>query len=162
MDASGAQRAALNLVEIDASNWRDALGVRVRPDQLRFVADYQPVALVSLAKSYVRPGGLHWVPLGIANGGDIIGLVTLAYSVPEPTECELLHLVLDQHWQGKGLGRAAMQMILDHIRRTMPTCRGVMLTVDSDNVIARRLYEPLGFHPTGLERAGDPLLRLAL
>lgn len=151
----------LRLVDIDSSNWRAALGIRVSPEQLRFVADYQPVALVSLAKAYVRPGGLVWKPLAIINHAEMIGLVTLAHPV-EPTECELLHLLIDVDSQGKGLGRMAMTLIIDYVRRTLPACRSVTLTVDSDNAVARRLYEPMGFRPTGLERAGDPLYRLSL
>jgi hypothetical protein len=45
------------LAEIDESNWRRALAVEVRTDQVPFVADHQPVALVILSKCYVRPGG---------------------------------------------------------------------------------------------------------
>lgn len=45
------------LEPIDARNWRESLGVRVAEEQLRFVADHQPVALVILAKCYVQPGG---------------------------------------------------------------------------------------------------------
>src|SRR4051812_28582353 len=50
------------LVEIDVSNWRRALAVEVRADQVRFVADHQPVALVILSKCYVRPDGQTWTP----------------------------------------------------------------------------------------------------
>jgi len=154
----------LTLVDIDNSNWRSALGVRVTPDQVRFVADFQPVALVSLAKAYVRPGGLVWKPLAILNHGDMVGLVTVAHAVDavDAVECELFHFVIDGDWQRKGLGRMAMTLIIDYVKRTLPACRSVALTVDIDNAVARRLYESMGFRPTGLERAGDPLYRLQL
>lgn len=151
----------LSLVAIDNTNWRTALAIRVSPEQLRFVADHQPVALVSLAKSYVRPGGLVWKPLAIMNHAEMIGLITIAHPV-DPVECELMHFVIDDDWQGRGLGRLAMKVIIDHVRRTLPACRSIALTVDSENMVARRLYEPMGFHHTGLERAGDPLYRLQL
>jgi len=50
------------LAEIDESNWRRALAVEVRADQVPFVADHQPVALVILSKCYLRPGGYTWTP----------------------------------------------------------------------------------------------------
>ncbi len=56
------------LVDIDESNWRNALGVRIPDDQLPLVADYQPVALVILAKAYVQPGGRSWEPLAYVAG----------------------------------------------------------------------------------------------
>ena len=151
----------LSLVDIDATNWRSALAVRVAPEQLRFVADFQPVALVSLAKAYVRPGGRVWKPLAILNHGETIGLVTIAHPA-EPVECELLHFVIDVDQQGRGLGRRSTSMIVDHVRRTLPACRNVYLTIDVDNAVARRLYEPMGFRHTGLERAGDPLYQLTI
>ena len=40
------------LTRTDAANWRQALEVEVRPDQLPFVADHQPVALIILSKCY--------------------------------------------------------------------------------------------------------------
>lgn len=149
----------LALVPIDSSNWRAALMVTIADDQLRFVADHQPVALVSLAKAYVRPGGLEWRPFVITRNRDVIGLVTFAHQ-SEPTECELLHFVIDQAWQGRGLGRAAFAMIIETVRVTYPTVTSVVLTVDPDNDIGRRLYSRIGFQPTGLERMGEPLLRL--
>lgn len=151
----------LSLVDIDATNWRSALAVRVAPEQLRFVADFQPVALVSLAKAYVRPGGRVWKPLAILNHGETIGLVTIAHPA-EPVECELLHFVIDLDRQGQGYGRRSMTAIIDHVRRSLPACRDIYLTVDSANSIAMRLYEPMGFRHTGLERAGDPLYQLRL
>ena len=151
----------LSLVEIDSTNWRDALGIRVAPEQLRFVADFQPVALVSLAKAHVRPGGRIWKPLAIVDGSEMIGLVTIAHP-PDPVECELLHFVIDLDRQGQGYGRQSMTAIIDHVRRSLPACRDIYLTVDSANSIAMRLYEPMGFRHTGLERAGDPLYQLRL
>ena len=151
----------LSLVELDSSNWRSALAIRVSPEQLRFVADFQPVALVSLAKAYVRPGGRVWKPMAFLNGNEMIGLITIAHP-DDATQCELLHFVIDLDWQGKRLGRPAMQTVIDHIRRTLPACRSIELTVDSSNQIAMHLYEPMGFRHTGLERAGDPLYRLDL
>ena len=153
--------ARLALVPIDSTNWRRALMVRVADDQLRFVADHQPVALVSLAKSYVRPGGLEWTPFVITRNRDVIGLVTLAHP-PQPIECELLHFVIDEDWQGRGLGRAAFSMIIETVRRMHPTLASIVVTVDPDNDVGMHLYTRLGFVPTGMERMGEPVLRLAL
>ncbi|MCU1368350.1 MAG: acetyltransferase domain protein [Ilumatobacteraceae bacterium] len=164
MDDSGAHSAndpQLGLVPIDSSNWRMAMGVRVDDAQLRFVADHQPIALVVLAKAYVRPGGLIWEPFVITHERSIIGLVTLAHT-PEPTECELMHFVIDHGWQRRGLGRASFAMIIEYVQIMYPSLTSLVLTVDPENEVGLHLYSRLGFQPTGLERMGEPVLRLDL
>jgi hypothetical protein len=48
----------------------------VRTEQQRFIAEYAPFAL---AKAYVCPGGLVWLPYVFYAGGEMIGFVELAY-----------------------------------------------------------------------------------
>lgn len=142
------------LAPIDAENWRTALEVLVHPEQLRFVADHQPVALVMLAKSYVRPGGRHWVPYVALHDDAGVGVVALAFAV---SDVELFHFAIDHRWQNKGYGRALMQAVLDLIARERPGCRAVGLTVRPDNVAAQALYTDTGFKPTGGTRGGEPV-----
>ncbi len=95
----------LRLALIDQHNWRAALAVQVTPDQLRYVAGHQPVALVILSKAYVRPGDLDWEPLAVTAGASVLGVVALAHA---STHTEVLHLAVDaskqgaRHWVGGG------------------------------------------------------------
>ena len=34
----------------------------VHPEQQRFIADHEPIAAIALAKAYIRPDGLVWLP----------------------------------------------------------------------------------------------------
>ena len=52
----------LSIQEVTRENWRTTLGLTVFPEQQRFIADYVPIAAIALAKAYIRPGGLVWVP----------------------------------------------------------------------------------------------------
>lgn len=52
----------IRLEAVTRDNWRRALELGVAPGQQRFIADYAPIALVVLAKAYVRPGGRLWLP----------------------------------------------------------------------------------------------------
>lgn len=70
----------LRLAPIDQRNWRAAVAVRVSPDQVRLVAGHQPVALVILAKAYVRPGDLDWEPLALTAAASVVGVVALAHA----------------------------------------------------------------------------------
>src|SRR5437868_4771150 len=50
------------LVPITRANWRDATAVRVGQGQQRFIAAYEPVALVILSKAFLRVGDVDWWP----------------------------------------------------------------------------------------------------
>ena len=154
MMASMADPAPLRLVAIDADNWRAALAVGVTDDQLPFVAGHQPVALVVLAKAYVRPGGLDWEPLAVVRDDDVVGILALAH---DATSSDLLHLAIDQAHQGEGLGTAAVGLVVDHLSATRPRCEELRLTVHPENAPAQRLYGRAGFRPTGEERDGEPV-----
>ncbi len=149
----------LSLEPITRSNWRSTLEVKTTPDQLLFVADYEPIALVILAKSYVNADGKEWRPLAIKETDNVVGVVAVAQHA---NECEIFHLVIDQEFQGRGIGKASVKLLLDYIRREVPDCKKVSLTVHPDNERARHIYQTSGFHDSGRNRYSEPVLELAL
>lgn len=149
----------LRVAAIDEHNWRAAAAVRVADDQLRFVAGYQPVALVILAKAYVRQGDLDWEPLAFLLEESAVGVAALAHDGPRS---ELLHLAVDHRHQGRGLGAVAVRRVLDHLASTRPECQEAWLTVHPDNERAQRLYRRAGFTPSGRMRDGEPIWSLNL
>jgi len=149
----------VHLEPLDPSNWRRALQIRCNPDQVKFVADHEPVALVILSKSYIRPGGLTWEPFGIVAGDTMVGVVALAHS---EMKCEMLHLLIDRSYQGRGLGKAAVTAIVHQIRRELPDCKELTLTVHPRNERAQRLYRSVGFQTTGRQRDGEPVFQMKL
>ena len=150
---------AFRLEAIDQHNWRAAVAVRVSADQVRFVAGHQPVALVILAKAYVRPGDLHWEPLAVVSDASVVGVVALAHS---GGNTELLHLAIDIDRQGQGIGSAAIKLVLARVTASRPDCQKVVLTVHPDNTRAQRLYRGVGFSPTGEMRENEPIWSLTL
>lgn len=149
----------LRLEPIDQHNWRSAAAVQVSSDQVRFVAGYQPVALVILAKAYVRSGDRDWEPLALTSQDSVIGVVALAHAC---AHTELLHLAIDVAKQGRGVGSAAVELVLAHVAETRPACQEVRLTVHPDNGRAERLYRSSGFSRTGQIRDGEPVWSLSL
>jgi diamine N-acetyltransferase len=149
----------LRLAPIDQSNWRAAVAVQVSPDQVTLVAGHQPVALVILSKAYVRPGDLDWEPLALTKEGSVVGVVALAHA---HAHTELLHLAIDESMQGRGVGSAAVGLLVAHVAETRPSSRQVQLTVHPDNARAQRLYRSRGFLPTGQVRDGEPMWSLDL
>jgi diamine N-acetyltransferase len=152
----------LELHPVTLDNWQAALGLTVRPDQLHFVADYQPIAAIALAKAYIRPGGKTWVPYAIATGPTMIGFLALAYTPASVDDYWVFHFFIDQHAQGRGYGTAAVQRLIELVRREHPQCRTLHLTVHPENRPAQRLYTRAGFRPTGAERWGELVYQLIL
>lgn len=164
MDAAHARLGdpAVTLREVTRENWRTTLRLAVRPDQQRFVADHAPIALVTLAKAYVRPGGLNWTPYAIYAGERAVGMLALACAPSRADECWIYHFFIDQAEQGRGYGRAALAALVALARAERPACRHIRLTVHPENRGAQRLYAGAGFRPTGAKQDGEPVYELSL
>ncbi|GLV60626.1 GCN5 family N-acetyltransferase [Dictyobacter sp. S3.2.2.5] len=152
----------ISMREVTRENWRASLDLAVRPEQQRFVADYVPVAAIALAKAYIRPGGLIWVPYAFYVEREMVGFVVLAYEPGRADNYWIFHFFIDQRYQGRGYGRRALSLLLRFVREHYPYCRVLQLTVHPENVHAQRLYRGAGFQPTGDFSGGEPIYRLAL
>jgi diamine N-acetyltransferase len=148
--------------EVTAENWRAALRLAVQPEQQRFVAEYAPIAAVALAKAYIRPGGAVWVPYAVYAGSAMIGFIELAYEPGSTDDYWVFHFFIDQRFQGRGYGAAALERFIELVRREHPRCRALQLVVHPENIPAQRLYTGAGFRPTGGERWGEPVYQLEL
>lgn len=151
---------AITLKPVDESNWRQTLTLSVLPSQQRFVAEHVPVAAIALAKAYIRPDGLTWLPYAIYAAHDMVGFVAIALEPDQPDDCWVFHFFIDHNHQGRGYGRAAMQALILLIKQTQPTCTGMCLVVHPENAAAQLLYRRMGFEATGEERWGEPIYRL--
>jgi diamine N-acetyltransferase len=151
--------SSISLLPIDQSNWRDTLDVVVTDDQLRFLADHQPVVLVMLAKAYLALGDKRWTPLAIVD--DDRGLVGVVALADRAGTCEMLHLAIDRHHQHQGFGTRALAEIVAFAREALG-CAHLELTVHPENTAAQRLYAGGGFSPTGSQRHGEPVWSRAL
>lgn len=150
----------IRLQPVTEDNWRDTLKLAVHPTQQRFVADTQPIAAIALAKAYIRPLGMTWQPFAIYNGQQMIGFIELALKTGRFADCWIFHFFIDQHSQGRGYGKTAMQAVITMTKEKYRECRGLCLVVHPENLAAQRLYQQIGFIATGEERWGEPVYRL--
>jgi len=129
----------VNLEPITAANWRAAGALRLAPGQLGMVAEYEPVAFVVLARTYIGYENGVWHPL-VAVEGEMVGVLAL---VDEGSTWALRSFMIDARFQGQGYGRAVVLEALSYVR-----ARGgaaLRLTVHPTNAPAIALYEALGF-----------------
>ncbi len=154
--------AVITLQDVDHDNWRLALKLTVHPDQRRFVSEIFPVASIALAKAYIRPEGMIWLPYVICADDELVGFFQLVYP-PETYEfCWMFHFFIDESHQGKGYGKIALSTILRMIKHDHPTCQKIQLTVHPENAVAQRIYTKAGFQPTGKIRRDEPVYELII
>ncbi len=147
---------------VTEENWRATLHLAVHPDQQRFTADFAPIAAIALAKAYIRPGGRTWVPYAIYADAEPVGLFELAYQPGSTDDYWLFHFFIDQRYQERGYGTAALAHLIALVKREHPRCQALQLVVHPENTRAQRLYTRAGFRATGAQRWGEPVYRLAL
>ena len=152
----------LSLQEVTQENWRATLDLTVFPEQQRFIADYVPIAAIALAKAYIRPAGLVWVPYAFYAGKQMVGFTELAYEPGSQDNYWIFHFFIDQHYQGRGYGTQALRLFLQFIRERHPQCQSLRLTVHPENTHAQHLYTRAGFRPTGVLFSGEQVYQLTL
>ncbi len=140
-DASAADQAGLvSLREVTRETVRAICALDVTPEQRSFVA---PNA-ISIAEAYFQPKA--WFRAVYA--GDVpVGFLML-YDDPEAPRYFLWRLMIAASHQGKGYGRQALQLLIEHVR-TRP--RAVALETSCVPASAggpEPFYRSLGFEPT--------------
>ncbi len=152
----------ITIREVTRDNWQAALRLEVHPAQQHFIADYTPIAAIALAKAYIRPGGLTWIPYTFYADTTMIGFAELAYEPGSAENYWLFHFFIDRHFQGKGYGKQVLQTLFGFIKEHFVECRAIYITVHPENERAIHLYTKAGFQATGEERWGEPVYRLYL
>jgi len=152
-------RPAVVLVPVTRDNWREAIALRVRPDQEVFV----PSVAVSLAKVAIRPDGPDedYRSFGVMAEGAMVGFGQLIGQFGRSETLWIGGFLVDARFQGRGFGGSALDDFVALARRE-PGCRLVGLTVEPHNAHAIRLYASRGFQPTGAVYDGELVHLLAL
>lgn len=139
---------AVRLKPVDATNWAAMIELRVLDAQETFVAP--PVK--SLAMCYVRGWGeqYDYRPFVICNDSDqVVGYVTLVSDPKTPDDYWVDDIMIAAAHQGKGYGRAALDLALRFILREYPRCEMVQLCCYRANLNAAALYKSVGFVNNG-------------
>lgn len=141
------ERPALTISDVSRDTWFDATRLSVSEEQ---VAHFSAPVVYWLAESRFET---HFRPMVVSQGDTLVGF--LVYGIdPDDGEYWLITFMIDQRFQGQGLGRQALQAFLDHFDRNHP--RTVLrLGHHPDNSVAASLYDSLEFRPTGEHISGE-------
>jgi len=126
---------------VTRENWEAALMLKVKKGQQRFV----PTVAESLASAYIKPWDEALDPYVICRDKSIVGFFYISYTPDSKDNYWIGGFMIDKKFQGKGYGKLAFAQILEFIPHIHTYCELISLTVEKDNLTARKLYETFGF-----------------
>lgn len=145
--------AGLRLVPVGPDNRALALALRLAPGQADWVASNRESLREADRDRHARPRLL-------LDGDAPVGFV-MYEAPPGDDEARIYRFMIDRARQGRGLGRAALRLVLDEIAR-LGHVRRVSICYEPSNAAARRLYLGAGFVETGLDEDGEMIAERAL
>jgi len=150
----------LNLQPITWSNYKEIIALEIHGHQKHFVDSNERC----LVKAYIdwRQHGVKSFEYGIYDDKTPIGFVMLEYRSSERSTLKdsepnyvIWEFMIDKNHQGKGFGRSAMAVIIEHLK-TNPEgdAKSVVVPCGLSNAVASKLYISFGFVDTGI-KSGD-------
>ncbi len=138
---------------ITVDNLRPVGRLEVGPGQENFVAPN----LVSIAESKFFP---DWEPLAIHADGELVGFIMWGQD-PEgdPFEWWIIRFMIAEEFQGRGYGREALMVALGKLM-AKEDCEAILLSLEPENELAKRMYVAAGFEDTGRIEEGEMVFRL--
>ena len=133
----------VKLTDVTEDNWMDVASLSVKDSQKQYLAP----AIGILARGYVyrNCNGRIFV---IENDSTVVGIALVREFTDEPLGYDLQQFMIDQQYQGKGYGSAALELILDELRKEKHYDH-VEVCVKKEDAEAIRLYEKHGFIDSG-------------
>ena len=154
----------IRLERISGNNFRDIIRLHVGDNQRNFVAPND----ISLIEAYIALAHHGQAfPFGIYDGDTPVGFCMIGYGADDDWEdapsiaagnYNLWRLMIDSRYQGKGYGRAVMELIMEFIAgEPCGPAAYCWLSYGPENAAAKNLYASFGFRETG-EKDGDEVI----
>ncbi|MEM8860508.1 MAG: GNAT family N-acetyltransferase [Chloroflexota bacterium] len=133
-------QAEVKFREVTKETFRPVAALSVADDQKNFVSNNA----FSMAEASFEEGAWY---RAIYADDTPVGFAMLFIN-EEKAEYGLWRFMIDKEHQGKGYGREALQLVVDHIK-SFPNATKMELSVVPENKGAIKLYESFGFKDTG-------------
>lgn len=149
----------VTLREISAATLGRIITLSVTPEQQQFVA-YNSV---SLAEALFSPEAWY---RAIYHDDEPAGFVmlydeTLRPVAPENPQVAIWRFMIDRNFQGRGIGAAALQLVVAHVR-AQARCRTLLVSYVPGPGCPEPFYLRGGFRHTGRVDDGEVVLELPL
>ena len=141
----------IELRELDKSNYRDILNLKVADNQTGFVASNA----ISLAQALFHSQAWY---RGIYRGDTAVGFVMLDLGMEKP-DYYLWRYMIDEKFQGHGYGYKALELVIEHVK-SLPNSTEFLLSYVPKEGNPKGFYEKLGFLDTGEIEEGEVIMKL--
>jgi diamine N-acetyltransferase len=152
----------LKLLEVTEENFFDVINLKSDENQEKIFQIYERwVGSNAFFLAVCQTFG--FTPKAIYDQEQLIGFSSYGFR-RETERYELISIMIGHQYQGKGYGVPALKAIIDEMVEQF-NCEEIYLSVIHDNERAIRVYEKLGFRPTGEIEQGhhpEPIYRLKL
>ena len=156
----------LKLKKINRKNVGEILKLEVFDNQKSFVAANN-ISIIEAYLAIIENG--HVFTFGIYNDDAPVGFLMIGFDVNTDDadvpriakgNYNIWRFMIDKDFQGRGLGKKAMNLALEFIN-TFPCgiAKYCWLSYESDNDIARQLYQSVGFVETD-EKDGEEIVAI--
>ncbi|TQV81537.1 GNAT family N-acetyltransferase [Aliikangiella coralliicola] len=144
----------VSLTDVTVDNFDDVVDLEVLEDQKDYVADNT----YSLAESKYYPS---YQPRAITYENKVVGFLMYESMESEnkPNEYDIFRLMIDHRYQGKGIGRQAMKLLLDEINRNENVER-ITICYEPKNPVAKGFYASFGFKEIGIDDDGEMIAEI--
>ena len=133
----------IRLAEITEENWGAVASLSVKDSQKGYLAP--PIGIIARGYVYRDCGAKVYA---IENDGVPVGVALVREFTDEPLGYDLQQFMIDERYQGRGYGSAALGLILDELRKEAHFDH-VEVCVKKADAEAIRLYEKHGFTDSG-------------
>ena len=143
------------LQPIDKSNWEEAISLSVKEEQQTLIASnlYSIAEVQFLDNFYAK---------GIYLDEKMIGFTMFGID-SDDNNYWIYRLMIDKKFQGKGIGKQAIHLVIDEIRRNNnANISIIMIGYAPENFTAKFLYKKVGFIETELSSWGEQLAKYSL
>ena len=145
---------SVSLRKIGKENFEAVTKLNVGDGQKTFVA----ANVMSIAQTTVYR---YLIPRAVYDDDELVGFALYGKD-PESKKYYIVRLMIDEKFQGRGLGKAATLKLIEKMSEN-EDCKEVFLFFVPDNKGAEKLYSTLGFEKTGvIDEDGEIEMRLEL
>ncbi|WP_047982633.1 GNAT family N-acetyltransferase [Ornithinibacillus contaminans] len=122
--------------DIDNTNEEIVRAIKLKPGQEKFI---------ETVEECLQEAKLHheWHPVAIYYHDEVVGFAMYG-SFGAHKDTWIDRIMIDENYQGKGLGRMAMEQLIARVSREYEV-NTLYLSILEENRVAQRLYESLGF-----------------
>lgn len=139
---------------IDSTNESEVRNIKLKHGQEKFIETVDQC--LEEASIYSQ-----WQPVAVYNGEEVVGFAMYGSFGPN-RDTWIDRIMIDEKYQGRGFGRAAMVKLIDIVSKKYEV-NVVYLSIIEENQVARKLYESIGFqYINEKDENGEPIFQYVI